>query len=80
METGKVSFNYSLDIRLMNEWQNYLNENYLDHVLIEVDGGVKLHNAAEIIKDGADILVAGSEVFSNEDPVQIIKKFYQIEV
>tara|TARA_A100001037_G_C15151487_1_gene639588 strand:- start:6246 stop:6911 length:666 start_codon:yes stop_codon:yes gene_type:complete len=60
--------------------KNYLNENYLDHVLIEVDGGVKLHNAAEIIKDGADILVAGSEVFSNEDPVQIIKKFYQIEV
>ena len=60
--------------------KNYLNENYLDHVLIEVDGGVKLHNAAEIIKDGADILVAGSEGFSNEDPVQIIKKFYQIEV
>ena len=60
--------------------KNYLNENYLDHVLIEVDGGVKLHNAAEIIKDGADILVAGSEVFSNEDRVQIIKKFYQIEV
>ncbi|MBL51100.1 MAG: ribulose-phosphate 3-epimerase [Candidatus Marinimicrobia bacterium] len=60
--------------------KNYLNENYLDHVLIEVDGGVKLHNAPEIIKDGADILVAGSEVFSNEDPVQIIKKFYQIEV
>ncbi len=30
---------------------------------LEVDGGVKLHNAAEIIAAGADVLVAGSAVF-----------------
>jgi len=34
---------------------------------IEVDGGVKPSNAAEIIKAGADILVAGSAVFGTKD-------------
>ncbi len=33
--------------------------------LIEVDGGVDSANASSIIKAGADILVAGSSVFSN---------------
>jgi ribulose-phosphate 3-epimerase len=34
---------------------------------IEVDGGVKPSNAAEVIKAGADILVAGSAVFGTKD-------------
>jgi ribulose-phosphate 3-epimerase len=41
---------------------------------IEVDGGVTLDNAATIIKDGADVLVAGNSVFSATDPVDAIKK------
>jgi len=31
--------------------------------LIEVDGGIKTHNAAEAVRRGADVLVAGSAVF-----------------
>lgn len=58
--------------------RNYLDENCLTNVLIEVDGGVKLHNASEVIKSGANILVAGSEVFKAEDPVQTIKEFYKL--
>lgn len=58
--------------------KNYLLENGLDHVLIEVDGGIKLHNAKEIIEAGADVLVAGSEVFKADDPVQTIKEFYNL--
>ena len=58
--------------------KDYLNENCLDRVLIEVDGGVKLHNAKQIIDYGADILVAGSEVFKADDPAQIIKNFYSL--
>ena len=58
--------------------KDYLNENCLDRVLIQVDGGVKLHNAREIIDYGADILVAGSEVFKADDPVQTIKNFYSL--
>lgn len=42
--------------------------------LIEVDGGVTLENAAEIVKAGADVLVAGNAVFKFTDPKESIKK------
>lgn len=35
--------------------------------LIQVDGGVNLKNAKKVVESGADILVAGSSVFSAED-------------
>ncbi len=38
-------------------------------VLIEVDGGVKLSNAAEILSAGADVLVAGSAVLGKETKI-----------
>ena len=41
---------------------------------IEVDGGVSLKNAAEIIHAGAEILVAGNAVFGSENPKEIIEK------
>lgn len=43
--------------------------------LLEVDGGVKLSNAEEIMKAGCDILVAGSAVFGSENPKETILKF-----
>jgi ribulose-phosphate 3-epimerase len=42
------------------------------NVLIEIDGGVTLDNAAEIIRAGADVLVAGNAVFASPDPVGTI--------
>ena len=47
-----------------------------DRVLIEVDGGIKLHNAEEVVNAGADVLVAGSAIFGADDPVQTMKNFY----
>ncbi len=47
-------------------------------VQIEVDGGIKLHNAKEVMDAGADILVAGSEVFRAEDPVGVMRSFYDL--
>jgi ribulose-phosphate 3-epimerase len=35
--------------------------------LIEVDGGVNSNNAPDLIRSGADILVAGSAVFGQKD-------------
>jgi ribulose-phosphate 3-epimerase len=35
--------------------------------LIEVDGGIKRHNAADAVRAGADVLVAGSAVFGATD-------------
>lgn len=40
--------------------------------LIEVDGGVGVENAAKLVSCGADILVAGSSVFTNENPKSVI--------
>ena len=42
-----------------------------DRVLIEVDGGIKLHNAEEVINAGANVLVAGSAIFGTDDPVPV---------
>lgn len=38
------------------------------NVLIEIDGGVTLENAASILAAGADVLVAGNTVFKSADP------------
>jgi ribulose-phosphate 3-epimerase len=40
--------------------------------LIEIDGGVTNKNAAELVRAGADVLVAGNYVFKAEDPTQTI--------
>jgi len=41
---------------------------------IEVDGGVSLKNAAEIIEAGADVLVAGNSIFASENPKKTIER------
>jgi len=46
--------------------------------LIEIDGGVTLDNAAEIVAAGADVLVAGNTVFSAADPSAMISKLKAI--
>ncbi|MCX2739195.1 ribulose-phosphate 3-epimerase [Pontibacter anaerobius] len=40
--------------------------------MIEVDGGVNQENARLLLEKGADVLVAGSFVFSSADPIQTI--------
>lgn len=42
------------------------------HAKIEVDGGVTLENAKQIVDAGADVLVAGNAVFKSADPKQTI--------
>jgi ribulose-phosphate 3-epimerase len=41
--------------------------------LIEIDGGVTDQNAKLLVESGADVLVAGSFVFSSENPQETIK-------
>ena len=40
--------------------------------LIEIDGGVTDKNAAQLVKVGADVLVAGNFVFKAANPIQVI--------
>ncbi|MEE8385341.1 MAG: ribulose-phosphate 3-epimerase [Dehalococcoidia bacterium] len=42
---------------------------------LEVDGGVKLSNAAELVAAGADYLVAGSAVYGAADPAAAVQEF-----
>jgi ribulose-phosphate 3-epimerase len=46
--------------------------------LIEIDGGVTLDNAAEIIGAGAQVLVAGNTVFRSADPIATIAALKKI--
>ena len=45
---------------------------------IEIDGGVDLSNAAQLIKTGADVLVAGNAVFSSSNPTETISKLKKV--
>jgi ribulose-phosphate 3-epimerase len=40
--------------------------------LIEIDGGVTENNAGDLVKAGADVLVAGTTVFKAADPKGMI--------
>ena len=40
--------------------------------LIEIDGGVDLHNYKKLVECGANVLVAGNTVFSSANPVKTI--------
>jgi ribulose-phosphate 3-epimerase len=44
------------------------------HIEIEVDGGVMEDNAADIIRAGADILVAGNAIFTANDPGKALRR------
>lgn len=49
------------------------------HALVEVDGGVNLETGLELIKAGADALVAGSFVFNSEDPKATITQLKELK-
>jgi ribulose-phosphate 3-epimerase len=55
-------------IRDIKELSNRKNPN----LFIEVDGGVDVNNAAKLIEAGANVLVAGSSVFSSPNPTKAI--------
>lgn len=42
--------------------------------LIQIDGGVTAENAGNLFRAGADVLVAGSTVFSADDPAGMIRQ------
>lgn len=46
--------------------RNYLDNNSLQHVEIEVDGGIKADNIKEVVDSGASMIVSGSGLFSGD--------------
>ena len=59
------------------ELKNMIDEANLE-VLIQVDGGVDLSNAAALVDTGVDVLVAGNTVFSSDDPPGTIDKLKKL--
>lgn len=49
-----------------------LTERGLDHVEIEIDGGVKLENIDRVAEAGVDIFVSGSGIYKATDPKKMI--------
>lgn len=47
-------------------------------VLVQVDGGVDMTNAKELLNSGADVFVVGSSVFGSDDPPGMIKDLKEI--
>ena len=46
--------------------------------LLEVDGGIKVENAAEVLKAGANVLVAGSAIFHSPNYANTIAAFRNV--
>jgi len=53
--------------------RNWLSGQKLE-IPIQVDGGIKLDNMEDLIEDGADILVVGSGIYKQENPVSFLKQ------
>lgn len=68
---GQKFIPYTLE--KIRQLKQMIKERNLD-VLIEIDGGVTVENAKEIIDAGADVLVAGSTVFRAADPIEAVEK------
>ena len=65
------SYNKIADLSNMIDKSGY-------NVLIEVDGGMDINNAAKLINSGANVLVAGNSVFHSADPEGTIRKLKRL--
>lgn len=61
-------------LRQLKEMVDVLNPD----CLIEIDGGVSIHNSKQLFDAGANVLVAGSAVFNAPNPIQMIKDMLKI--
>jgi ribulose-phosphate 3-epimerase len=55
-----------------------LRSRYRYNYRIEVDGGVGPENVADLVRAGAEILVAGTSVFQTPNPAEAVRRLQQI--
>lgn len=58
----------------IKELKELIDEKGLD-VDIQVDGGIKPSNVSEVVKAGANVIVAGSAIFNSDDIEATVKEF-----
>lgn len=61
----------------VKEIRHILSKKGLEHVDIEVDGGINERNLAQVLTAGANVIVSGSSVFHNDIDVNV-RKFLNI--
>ena len=61
-------------IRQLAQWRSRYNAQFR----IEVDGGVDLENAAELVQAGANTLVAGTSIFHTSDPAAAARQMRKL--
>jgi len=64
-------------LKKIRELRNQIQSRNLD-IEIQVDGGIKLDNAREIVEAGASVLVAGSAIFHSKDVENTVRLFKEI--
>lgn len=69
---GQQFIDITKKIRRLKE---FILQNSFQHVLIEVDGGIKKENAYQVINAGADVLVVGSGVYKQPKYAEAIASF-----
>lgn len=73
---GGQSFIKSMEAKI-KKLRKIIDERNLD-IILQVDGGVKLDNAKDIVGYGADLLVVGSDIFGHEDIIARTKMFKEL--
>jgi ribulose-phosphate 3-epimerase len=48
------------------------------NLMIEIDGGVSIHNSLALLKAGANVLVAGNAIFGSTNPIHAIAELKNI--
>ncbi len=65
-------------IEKIKELRRYLDDNKLDNVDIEADGGINLDNIEEIKKAGCNMIVAGTSIIKSENYEETIEKMKKL--
>lgn len=73
---GGQSFIKAMERKIIS-LRKIIDERELD-IILQVDGGVKLSNAKEILGYGVDLLVVGSDIFESEDVEDRTRKFKEL--
>lgn len=67
-------------LKRANKLRTFLDNEGLNHVGIEVDGGIKIDNVKTVVESGANILVSGSGLFKGDLKQNIIDMKKVLEV
>lgn len=63
-------------LRKSEKLARFISANKLD-IDIEMDGGIYLHNLADVLSAGVNVVVAGTAVFGTDNPAKAVKEFYK---